>query len=76
VFFIHVMKAVSDNGNIQPSEALTSFIQINVFWNVTQSSLIHAPDVLQQYDTIIFMAGEIALHFYKTTLRHIPEDGL
>jgi hypothetical protein len=69
------MKAVSDNDNIQPSEVLTSFIQINVFWNVTLSSLVHTPDVLQQYDTIIFMAGEIVLHFYQTTLRHIPEDG-
>jgi hypothetical protein len=69
------MKAMSDNGNIQPSEVLTSFIQINVFWNVTLSSLVHTPDVLQQYDTIIFIADEIVLHFYQTTLRHIPEDG-
>jgi hypothetical protein len=69
------MKAFSDNGNVQTSEVLTSFIQINVFWNVTLSNLEHTPDVLQQYDAIIFMAGEIVLHFYQTTLRHIPEDG-
>jgi hypothetical protein len=31
VFFTHVMKAVSGNGNIQPSEVLASFIQIIVF---------------------------------------------
>jgi len=69
------MKAVSGNGNIQPSEVFTSFIQINVFWSVTLSSLVHTPDVLQQYDAIIFMAGEIVLHFYQTALRHIPEHG-
>lgn len=75
MLFIHVMKAVSESGNLQPSEVLTSFIQFNVFWNVTLSSLVHTPDVLQQYDAIIFMACEIVLHFYQTTLRHIPEDG-
>lgn len=75
MFFIHVMKAVSCNGNIQPSEVFISFIQINVLWSVMLSSLVHTPDVLQQYDAIIFMAGEIVHHFYQTTLRHIPEDG-
>lgn len=75
MFFIHVTKAVSDNSNIQPSGVLASFVQINVIWNVTLSSLIHTPDALQQYDVIIFMAGEIVVHFYNTKLRHIQEDG-
>jgi hypothetical protein len=69
------MKAVSGKRNIQPSEIRTSFIQINVSWNVTLSCLVHTTDVFQQYAAIILMVGESVAHLYQTTLRHIPEDG-
>jgi hypothetical protein len=80
VFFIHVKMAVSGKVDVQPCEILTSFIHINVYWNVTLSGLVHTPDVLQQYDAIIFMAGQSIVNLYQIstklrTLRRIAENG-